>query len=1013
MVRPVVSETFQWDSGIAVRALHEALTLLVPEPNLDSEDVTNGVFGPSTRVALLAWQTDTENDVPVPARNGILNEATAIRINNALLLLDYDDANPTWSVDQHSAVAGADFYTRVRGGIGFVPDATIPGQTELPGPIADGTVVRVFRHGPRELVLVAETSVSGGGAFEVPIPRVPDGMRQRYVLTVHGERDDMTGELGAFMHESDEISSRELGEIALNVWHTTAEAAHETRGSVFHHGYFLVYWMEAQQAAAPVPGEAPNASLGELGAAEVHAFADELPLSLSGATSITVAATLALTFTERLGAVQVGYDGLPFYRHETGNWYKVLFALLSDDEGATGHANWGEALDAAVTIAGPGVESVERLVNDAATFVFSLPEQQIRDRLADASAQGILPLPDSSTWMSPEQGIGESLDTVVSEFLEEGAAWRLSGLTFNDALRPGEHVVMLSDLVDRMDPQIAASRYNDVAAAWLEAGGGVGSVQPPSAFWQQLSDAHGFSEQEVDELAGIFALSEIAFHHLGLLDEILADPSVAAGAPSVVATWAAQKWTTLFASLDDFPESPAPGETDYAAELVARAATAFPSASHASFLLWIRTQLNDADETQFTGSALTALELAREVSEDFSELAVAVAELSPESLAHARDFEILLDQADAPQWDAQSPGTKARTLELLADLQRLLLSTKVMDGFATGPFRGALFLLLRGSRSAKDVTESLEPITASPTPIQTMFTSVVSDLDAFDAMTSNPTVVGDVRDRAQAVAHASSTIASEVALGQASITQEASTARYEPTPNWPAMFGSVDYCECIHCNSITSPAAYLVDLLDWMKTLPSGIENGDAPGPISAANHALESSGWGDDEWTTPTTMHELLVRYRPEIERIALNCTNTETEVPSIDIANELLERAMREVFEEIGHVDEDATQTDTLIETTRVASEVRAYPDRVDRALYAELAKRQEDYFARARLDLSWEESTEYLALLGVDRAQVARSRTQIVTNDDEKVLPVVRGRHVSPSDYEYLRTTTGQEL
>lgn len=53
--------------------------------------------------------------------------------------------------------------------------------------------------------------------------------------------------------------------------------------------------------------------------------------------------------------------------------------------------------------------------------------------------------------------------------------------------------------------------------------------------------------------------------------------------------------------------------------------------------------------------------------------------------------------------------------------------------------------------------------------------------------------------------------------------------KLHPVVDLEAMFGSLDYCECSHCNSINSPAAYFVELLQFYATTtstgtsPSGI----------------------------------------------------------------------------------------------------------------------------------------------------------------------------------------------
>lgn len=78
------------------------------------------------------------------------------------------------------------------------------------------------------------------------------------------------------------------------------------------------------------------------------------------------------------------------------------------------------------------------------------------------------------------------------------------------------------------------------------------------------------------------------------------------------------------------------------------------------------------------------------------------------------------------------------------------------------------------------------------------------------------------------------------------------------------LFGNLDYCQCDDCQSITSAAAYMVDLLDWLNN-------------------------------TTPTAPalnpRDVLLARRPDIGALPLTCDNTNTALPYLDLANEVLE--------------------------------------------------------------------------------------------------------------------------
>lgn len=75
------------------------------------------------------------------------------------------------------------------------------------------------------------------------------------------------------------------------------------------------------------------------------------------------------------------------------------------------------------------------------------------------------------------------------------------------------------------------------------------------------------------------------------------------------------------------------------------------------------------------------------------------------------------------------------------------------------------------------------------------------------------------------------------------------------------LFGEMDFCECDHCRSVLSPAAYLVDLLQFL-----------------------------DNPDLNPNPQQVLLDR-RPDIEHLPLTCENTNTALPYIDVVNETLE--------------------------------------------------------------------------------------------------------------------------
>lgn len=96
--------------------------------------------------------------------------------------------------------------------------------------------------------------------------------------------------------------------------------------------------------------------------------------------------------------------------------------------------------------------------------------------------------------------------------------------------------------------------------------------------------------------------------------------------------------------------------------------------------------------------------------------------------------------------------------------------------------------------------------------------------------------------------------------------------------NWENLFGSVDFCECKECNSVCSPAAYYVELLQYLRN-----NNLDpkATGSQAVKSNPNDISG----------TVLEKLFNRRPDLGNLELTCANTNTVLPYIDLANEVME--------------------------------------------------------------------------------------------------------------------------
>lgn len=91
--------------------------------------------------------------------------------------------------------------------------------------------------------------------------------------------------------------------------------------------------------------------------------------------------------------------------------------------------------------------------------------------------------------------------------------------------------------------------------------------------------------------------------------------------------------------------------------------------------------------------------------------------------------------------------------------------------------------------------------------------------------------------------------------------------------NLETLFGSIDYCECDDCLSVYSPAAYFVDILQYLR------------------NNNLDPLNPHTGQEGIDGTPLEKLFRRRPDLGCLELTCENTFTVLPYIDLVNEVME--------------------------------------------------------------------------------------------------------------------------
>lgn len=135
-----------------------------------------------------------------------------------------------------------------------------------------------------------------------------------------------------------------------------------------------------------------------------------------------------------------------------------------------------------------------------------------------------------------------------------------------------------------------------------------------------------------------------------------------------------------------------------------------------------------------------------------------------------------------------------------------------------------------------------------------------------------PSILGSYNISADGITpYAASSILGGYNISAEGITPSAAPSiTLDTLPNLQTLFGSVDYWECTECRSVYSPAAYFVDILQFLRLRKT------------QGTHTNKDKN-----------VMQVLLERRPDLGEIELSCENTNTPLPYIDLVNEVLEDA------------------------------------------------------------------------------------------------------------------------
>ncbi|MFA5908776.1 MAG: neuraminidase-like domain-containing protein [Vicinamibacterales bacterium] len=168
------------------------------------------------------------------------------------------------------------------------------------------------------------------------------------------------------------------------------------------------------------------------------------------------------------------------------------------------------------------------------------------------------------------------------------------------------------------------------------------------------------------------------------------------------------------------------------------------------------------------------------------------------------------------------------------------------------------------------------------------------------------------------------------------------------------------FCECEHCGSVYSPAAYFVDLLRYLNVSAPDRRDQIAKRLAPAGSAAATAAG-SPSSAPGPRSPLDVLLARRPDLAHLPLTCENTLTALPYIDLVNELLEAAI--------------TGGSAAFDTGKTPGDVlRAVPQNLSAAAYLELQQAVHPLALPYHQPLAL--ARAYLGHLGVSRLELMRA-------------------------------------
>ncbi|GGO53676.1 Tc toxin subunit A-related protein [Streptomyces lasiicapitis] len=258
--------------------------------------------------------------------------------------------------------------------------------------------------------------------------------------------------------------------------------------------------------------------------------------------------------------------------------------------------------------------------------------------------------------------------------------------------------------------------------------------------------------------------------------------------------------------------------------------------------------------------------------------------------------------------DGVSEDQRAGVIEGLKTLQRVQ---------AISPTPEAVAAVIRtGNRSAMAV---------AMTPRDQFLRRVRGQLDPATAVVTHENAVRvQIRNEDALAAMRQQITGSGMQLADGTLSQRERLERVQTaadttgaTLDVQGLFGDLDFCACDDCLSVYSPAAYFVELLQYLR---NNNLDPDQPAVPGIAGTPLEK-----------------LLRRRPDLGCLELTCENTNVVLPYIDLVNEIMESFVVHLGEYAQDTHDPKQVTlETFNVRTETSGELQAQPQHISQEAY-----------------------------------------------------------------------------